>query len=83
MIGVPKLLQFVLAPLHVVVCQTLQAFPLSLHRLADINWEQIRKFCTSLCHTGEQVCQYDEAKTSKQFIDSCLKLFYNFSKDKM
>lgn len=36
-IVVPELLQFVLASLHVVLCQTLQAFLLGLHHLADVS----------------------------------------------
>lgn len=41
-VAVPQLLQFVMAPLHVVLHQTLQSFLLSLHHLTDINSEKTR-----------------------------------------
>lgn len=48
MVGVPKLLQLVLASLHVVLRQTLQAFPLRLHYLTDVSCKQVKRKTTDL-----------------------------------
>jgi len=44
-VAVPQLLQLVLAPLHVILGQTLQTLLLVLHHLADVSWRQETHHC--------------------------------------